>query len=341
MFKTILVPLDGSHRAEYALPIAAQMARHTGGILVLVRVVSFATEYWPTVPALMPPVMHLAVDGELQEAAIYLRHVAASTDLAGIEVITTALHGVAAPVILATATEYDADLIVMGSHGHTGIAHVLLGSVAEKVARHASIPVLVVREKAGLPTMNPADIAQPLRILLPVDGSTHAHAALEPAAELLSALAAPAQKTALHLIEVIEPAADSKEEAQVIQRRSLSRARSYLAHMTGLIRDGYIAPSISRYHIAVSWSVAIDHDCAKAIVRLAENGEDAEGAGVFGGCDLIAIATHGREGLQHWAMGSVTERVLHTTKRPILIVRPATVIEKHGTSFDKKESILS
>ena len=52
---------------------------------------------------------------------------------------------------------------------------------------------------------------------------------------------------------------------------------------------------------------------------MAENGEDAEGSGAFGGCDVIAMATHG--GLQRWAMGSVTERVLQGTKLPLLIVR--------------------
>jgi len=54
---------------------------------------------------------------------------------------------------------------------------------------------------------------------------------------------------------------------------------------------------------------------------VAENGEDAEGSGAFGGCDVIAMATHGRGGLQRWAMGSVTERVLQGTKLPLLIVR--------------------
>jgi len=340
MFKTILVPLDGSLRSEYALPVAAQLARHTGGMLVLVRVVSFATEYWPAVPAPAPPVMRSAIDGELQEASAYLKRVASSAELAGIEAITAARHGVTAPVIQAAATEYHADIIVMFSHGHTGVAHVLLGSVAEKVARHASVPVLVVREKAGFPEMNAAEIAQPLRILVPLDGSAYANAALEPAAELLSSLVAPAQKAALHLVRVIEPAASQKEEAQAVLRRTVSSARGYLSHTTDLIRDGYIAPTIARQHIPVSWSIALDHDRASAIVRVAENGEDAEGAGVFGGCDLIAMATHGREGVPRWAMGSVTERVLHATKRPILIVRPTVAVEKQDTSFDAKESIL-
>jgi nucleotide-binding universal stress UspA family protein len=68
---------------------------------------------------------------------------------------------------------------------------------------------------------------------------------------------------------------------------------------------------------------------------VAENGEDAEGAGVFGGCDLIAMATHGREGLQRWAMGSVTERVLHATKYPVLIVRPTQVMYKKEPDLEK------
>ena len=87
----------------------------------------------------------------------------------------------------------------------------------------------------------------------------------------------------------------------------------------------------------VNWSVALDPDRANAIVRVAENGEDAQGVGAFGGCDLIAMATHGRGGLQRWAMGSVTERVLHMTKRPLLIVRPAGVVEKQERSLEGEE----
>jgi nucleotide-binding universal stress UspA family protein len=340
MFKTILVPLDGSSRAEYALPLAAQLARHAGGTIVLIRVVNFATDYWPVIPSPVPLVMKSAVNGEMQEAGAYLESVASSSELAGIKTLTTERYGVVAPVILATATEYHADLIVMCSHGYTGVAHVLLGSVAEKVARHASIPVLVVREKSVAGVLNPAKVAQPLRMLVPLDGSASANTALEPAAELLTALAAPGQKMALHLVRVVEPAAEQGEAALAAQRRRLSQARRYLNQTTDLIQDGYMAPIFARQHVPVTWSVALDADRARAIVRVAENGEDAEGAGVFGGCDLIAMATHGREGLPRWAMGSVTERVLHETKRPLLIVRPAAVVERQTSSFETREHVI-
>jgi nucleotide-binding universal stress UspA family protein len=67
-------------------------------------------------------------------------------------------------------------------------------------------------------------------------------------------------------------------------------------------------------------------------VCITENGEDAEGASVFGGCELIVISTHGWGGLRRWAMGSVTKRVLHSTKRPLLVVRALEMVYKRGNS---------
>jgi len=335
MLKTILVPLDGSSRAEYVLPIAARLARHTGGTLVLVRVVSFATDYWPAIPVPYPSAMQAAVEAEIKEASAYLQKIATSAELAGIEVKTTATYGSAAPAILATATEYHADMIVMCSHGYTGVVHVIMGSVAEKIARHSSIPVLIIREKAGFPAIDSAETAHPLRALVPLDGSSLAMVALEPAAMVLSALAVPGQETALHLVRVVRPAANHKDELLVAQR-GLTKARSYLSRTTELIREGYIASMISRQSIAVSWSVALDTDSAKVIVWIAENGEeDVEGAEAFDGCDLIVMATHGRGGLQRLAMGSVTERVLHTTRHPMLIVRPTEVAYTSEPSFER------
>lgn len=338
MIKRILVPLDGSERAEYVLPLAARLARHTGGTLVLVRVVNIATSYWPAVATPYPLMMQAVVDAEVEEAATYLETVATRPLLAGLEITTTARYGAATPVILATAMEYHADLIVMCSHGYIGITHVMMGSVAEKVARHASVPVLIVRDNAGLPEVSPAEISQPLCMLVPLDGSAYAEAALEPAATLLAALAEPAQKAVIHLVRVVEVA----DEMSEIQRegRDLSRAKRHLSRITELIEEGSIAPTISEQHIAVSWSVALDTDVARAIVRVAEYGEDVAGAGVFGGCGLIAIARHGRGGLLRLAMGSVTERVLHTTKRPLLIVRPSEVVNERTHFLEEEESVL-
>jgi nucleotide-binding universal stress UspA family protein len=74
---------------------------------------------------------------------------------------------------------------------------------------------------------------------------------------------------------------------------------------------------------------------ADALVRVGENGEDAEGAGVFGSCDVIAMATHGSDGLQRWAMGGVTEQVLHGSRLPLLIVRPPEMMDKSHVTWDE------
>ena len=320
MIKTILVPLDGSERAKYVLPLVARLASHTKGTVVLVRVVNIASTYWPA--AAYPLMMEAVVDGELREATTYLEGAAASVLLSGIEVTYTARYGAVAPVILATATEYHADLVVICSHRRTGVAHAIIGSVAEKITRHASMPVLIIDEKEELPQASPAEATQPLHALVPLDGSAHAEAALEPAAELLMALSEPAQKVTISLVRVVEPATDQQEEIHVAYR-ALSRVEPYLDWTINLIREGSLAPQISKQNMAVNWLVALDTDVARGIVRMAETGEDAEGTDILGGgCQLIAMSTHGRGGLQRLAMGSVTERVLHSTKRPILVVRP-------------------
>ena len=75
--------------------------------------------------------------------------------------------------------------------------------------------------------------------------------------------------------------------------------------------------------ISISWSVALEADEALALLTQAEPGEQGQGTAGSLGCDLIAISTHGRHGLERCVMGSVTNRLLNTTKLPLLIVRPS------------------
>ncbi|MFL5624142.1 MAG: universal stress protein, partial [Ktedonobacteraceae bacterium] len=115
----------------------------------------------------------------------------------------------------------------------------------------------------------------------------------------------------------------------------LHKAKEYLSATVEHLHEGVIAPSVAAHKLIVTWSVAVDGDVAETLIRVAENGEDAEGAGVFGGCDLIALATHGHGGMQRWVMGSITERVLGATKLPLLIIRPADATNKIGVTYDK------
>jgi len=319
MFRRILVPLDGSALAEQAIPMAGRIARATGGSVVLLQAITPPVEYGNGTFLLQSPftMVNEVLHDDLAEATHYLERVAASSHLIGVATEVEALYGSAAEMIFSAAHAKNIDLIVMCSHGDTGLKRWVLGSVSQKVAWHTPVPVLVLHQHAVTAGLHPS-IEQPLKVLVPLDGSALAKAALKPAAQLAAALSAPGQG-AIHLVRVVKSDTLPGEILDpTTKEHLLHKAKTYLSSVTEHLRDGIAA----ELKVAVTWSVALDTNAAEAIIRVAENDEDVEGAGSFGGCGFIALATHGREGLQRWAMGSVAERVLAGTKLPVFIVRP-------------------
>src|SRR5262249_9080742 len=156
-------------------------------------------------------------------------------------------------------------------------------------------------------------------ILVPLDGSAFAEAALAPAASLLKALAAP-ERGELHLSLVISPD-DTTSHHLLEPPTRVDNARAYLMRVADHLRGAYP-------QLAVSWSLTPEHAVARTLLRVAEGGaSDAQSdavaaAGAPCHYDLIAMATHGRTGFTGWALGSNTERVLHGTTLPLLMVRP-------------------
>ncbi len=310
MFKRILVPLDGSARAEKAIPIAARIARALGGSVILLRVATTPvdTGKYSTTSAYVEE----AVDADLEEATSYLENTAKSEELAGITTEVKTFIGAVAPTILSTAQSFHANLIVMCSHGYTGFRRWVLGSVADKVTHHSSIPVLVLREGGPIPA---TAVHQPARVLVPVDGSTLSEAVLEPAAHLAAALAqSTSQEGALHLLRVVDlPTSGGKFKSDAhidtgLKEQVKHEDEAYLTTLENRLSEGDLA----YLNLSVTCSVEADPDVAEAIVKKAEQS----------GFDFIAIATHGHGGIQKWAMGSVAARVLHATTLPLLIMRP-------------------
>ena len=187
MFTRILVPLDGSTRAERAIPVAARIARAAHGTVVLVQVATIPFTYSPYLGS--AAYADKAIEADLNETERYLNTLANSEALEGIKTTTTALFGSAASAILSTASSYNIDLIIMTSQGKTGMKRWMLGSVAQKIARYSAMPVLVLHEKG--PLVGPHLDNRPLRALVPLDGSALAKAALEPAVQLVAAIAGP------------------------------------------------------------------------------------------------------------------------------------------------------
>ncbi|HLZ59926.1 MAG TPA: universal stress protein [Ktedonosporobacter sp.] len=120
MFKKILVPLDGSERSERAIPLAARIAHASGGSVVLLQVISPLREYgmYMMQPTLM--IQQILYEDQAK-ASVYLAQQAATTALAGVDTRILVLSGPAESEILAVAQSEQIDLIVMCSHGFTGI----------------------------------------------------------------------------------------------------------------------------------------------------------------------------------------------------------------------------
>jgi len=315
MFERILVPLDGSPRAEQALPVAARLARASGGAVMLIQVVSPPIDYSGGF-AQAPLFTEQVIESELAEATGYLETVVHSATLAEINTTTEVMLGSPAYDILATAKARATDLIVMCSHGRTGFSRWVLGSVAHRLAHQSPVPVLVLRAGESLPG---ADTTHPFSACVALDGSPLAETALVPAANFVRAMAAPADG-ALHLTQVVKQFSTTAEEGFVTQlnAEAVERAKAYLVSVKERLQEQHRG-------LTITWSVALDADVAEAIIRTAEHGEQVGGVEDFSGCDLIAMSTHGRGALERWVMGSVTERILNATRLPMLIVRPQQV----------------
>ena len=158
MYQRALIPLDGSTTAEGALPFILQIAGPLGLDVALLRVVTPA----PGAAAVeLGPVALENTNKLCAEAEAYLVPFATELRANSIRVTTHVRRGEPAQEILACARDSKADLIIMTTHGRTGVARLLFGSVAEAVLRHADIPLLLMRQtQAEMASRGPW---QPLR----------------------------------------------------------------------------------------------------------------------------------------------------------------------------------
>ena len=172
MFQQIMVPLDGSELAERALPCAERLGMATGAALHLVHVVELAPPLtWPFAPEYLPgSVYDDVVAQETQQATAYLDKMRERVAASGVHVRTEQMVGYAAATLLDYERDAGIDLVVMCSHGRTGLARLALGSVAERLLHHGTAPVLLVRPFGDPVTLEHA--------VVPLDGSERAEEAL-------------------------------------------------------------------------------------------------------------------------------------------------------------------
>ncbi len=323
MFQHILVPLDGSPLAEQALPVAVRLARASGGKVSLLNVVDIYQMYVPY-GAMQPLMSQETIDGCIASAGHYLDRLLHREDMAGVPGNKQVVLGNPPLAILAEIDEQAIDLVVMSSHGYAGITRWVMGSTAEKIMHHSPVPVLILHDGKPLDIHLRPDGTSAVRALVPLDASARSQDVIAPAAALVAALSTPGQG-ALHFLQIVVPPKDgSKEERETL----LQQARQNLQTTSENIRDGLVANVGPELHLKLSWSVALEDDIAGGIMGIAESSEKAADTGVWETSDLIAMTTHGYTGIQKWTMGSIAERVLHTTRLPLLLVRPADMIMK-------------
>ena len=308
MFHDILIPLDGSSRAEQALPVAACLARMTDGTVSLFQAV------WPpsaSMSSVGEVVLPDILDETIPAAKAYLEDVAKTSILEGVRTETQVLIGHPAEAIIGAAKADNTDLVLMCSHGYIGDMRWPMGSIAEKVARHVAFPVFILYEDSALKRELASMPHGSVRVLVPLDGSEHAEVAIKKAAMLATALSAPAHG-ALHLICVVSPRGREMSSIDGELERTGLYLRTVIERMQQQVLRNAGVPDLE-----LTWSSTLADDVASGILQAAEG---TERGAVASSCQVIAMTAHGYGGQQRWSLGTMTERVLHAARKPLLIV---------------------
>lgn len=187
MFQRILVPLDGSLRAERALPLAAQIARASQGMLVLLRVVSAAEELGPNISS-RPPFVRTLVQMQMEEAHQYLTVLASSRAFTGISLTTAVLPGPVIPTIRKAIHSYQADLVVLCARSDPQGQPQPISDLAGQLIEGIDTPLLLIPEHGPSTFIARTDRQHQAAVLVAFNGPQPAHSLVEPASSLLTAL---------------------------------------------------------------------------------------------------------------------------------------------------------
>jgi nucleotide-binding universal stress UspA family protein len=308
MFKKILVPLDGSSLAEQAVRPAIDLARpfadQSGrGHLILLRVPVYDQEADPLLERggiswVTAGNRTLEKERDVRrQVEAYLHTIRDCHDCARLAVSVKVIDGDVAGVIVDTAEDHDIDLIVMATHGRSGLSRWMLGSVTERVLHSAPCPVLTVQSDA------------PIRhVLITLDGSPLAEKVLGPALA-----AAEKFKCRVTLLHVEQPIDFSPDFATQLEQAEPGLGEQYLQDLYNQ-PNVYLERLIHQFRprgLPIKGAIS-SCPVVQAILEYAE----------YHDVDLIAMCTHGRTGLQRWIYGSVTEKTLRSSRCAMLIVRP-------------------
>jgi nucleotide-binding universal stress UspA family protein len=284
MLDDILVPTDGSESAATAVSYASDLANTYGATVHTLCVADART-------------LENAPHRERMRAdrADLAERTCAEFAAAGVQATQAVRTGVPHRAILEYATEAGVDLVVMGTHGRTGVERYLLGSVTEKVVRLSDVPVLTVK------SMDEDAVTYPYEdVLVPTDGSDGAAAATDLAVDVASTYGA--RLHALSVVDTMAMGLDVRSDA-VVDRLEAEARRAVEA-----VERRAADTAVTGTETAVEYGTP--HGAIRSYVEA-------------NGIDLVLMGTHGRSGLERYLLGSVAEKTVRTSPAPVVTVRPA------------------
>ena len=291
----ILCPLDFSKSSKVAMKNAIELAKMVNGELHLFHaILMYEDDSYKPDDRLPDNIVSYALIEEISNQK--LKNIAADHAGDSFKVVTASSRAFsAAEEILRYAGDEQIDLIIMGTHGRTAISHLLLGSVAERIIRMAKCPVMTFRKDWK-------NLGEYKKILVPTDFSDHSKLALRYALELADFYKS--EITLFHAFEQqMHPSfyASGKTSMFEIDSELKQRATDALIKFRNEpgkpeIETKYVFAEGTAYHEIVEYAKK-------------EN------------FDLLVIATHGLRGLEHFLIGSTTEKVIRHTEIPVLTVK--------------------
>lgn len=295
MYDDIVVPTDGSDSAERAARHGVVLAEAYDATVHVLSVVD-ERDYGGALGR-----SDDASDAVAAAEAAAREAVESVAALVDGDVTTHVTVAVPPEAILEYVRDAGADLVVMGTHGRTGVERFVIGSVAEKVVRRADVPVVTVRAAAEPPAWPPIE-----RVLVPTDGSEASFEAVP------------------HALDIAERFDATVEVVSVVDERTTAtfyNVGTALEDVVGGLRKTaerateQIAARASDHGLEVTTAV-VEGLPSRTICARAE----------ASGADLVVMASHGRTGLAHYLLGSVAERVVRNSTVPVFTAPvPASV----------------
>lgn len=293
MYAKIIVPLDGSQLSEAALDYSKSLAASSGANLTVLHVCRSGEHQYLS--------MHRGYTERIVEKLTNeFQRVGAKSH----EIESAVSVGDPASEILRFSEEQQASLIIMSTHGHSGLGKWAMGGVSDKVVRHSSVPVLMVR------AMVPRPRSKDMLVLL--DGTQLSEQVLPHAKNYAETFG-----MGLTLLRVFDPPyilSDYPEgTAKLTWQEHVDQITSaHRRECAGYLEE--IANQLRGEGLKVKVKVLL----GKADEQIVEYLDQAE-------FDLVSLSTHGRAGIRRWALGSIAEKILHASSTPVLLVRPGSL----------------